>query len=118
MENTYQNETTELKLKNMKEPKKPLNFHQPLTISDISKVYKVPPILLSQHSTPQHLKLPTLTSSPSFAPDPSSSPTQSPSPSTDEPSAAVLASSLNRMTKRDLGQDMFLTTLKHKEVEF
>jgi hypothetical protein len=47
MENTYQNETTDLKAKNPKEPKKPtINFHQPLTISDISKVYKVPPILL------------------------------------------------------------------------
>jgi len=29
-----------------------------------------------------------------------------------------LASSINRLTKRDLGQDMFLTTLKQKEVDF
>jgi hypothetical protein len=29
-----------------------------------------------------------------------------------------LATSINRLTKRDLGQDMFLTTLKQKEVDF
>ena len=80
---------------------------QPLSIQDISKVYRVPPILFTQNSTPQHVKLPTLTSNPSFGPEKPISPSKvnSPTPSNKEDSinTAVLAQSVNRITKRDLG---------------